>query len=225
HKTTPGPSPEPQRSGRSRGPMIALAALLLLAVLAGIGALVIPTLLSSDTNQTAASNNAGNGNNAGNKDTGNNASKPAATTQEKPEKTKEQEPKQEEQQPESQPEQTKEKQPEEPQEPEQSDGLTAAAAEQMIVDHYNAAADTPDEAWNYLSSRYQNELGAPEAWTNQFGTLESIEFTSGPTAQVTGDTATVSFSTRATHTDRVDTPSPTASLVQENGEWKLDGLS
>jgi serine/threonine-protein kinase len=225
HKTTPGPSPEPQRSGRSRGPMIALAALLLLAVLAGIGALVIPTLLSSDTNQTAASSNAGNGNNAGNKDTGNNASKPAATTQEKPEKTKEQEPKQEEQQPESQPEQTKEKQPEEPQEPEQSDGLTAAAAEQMIVDHYNAAADTPDEAWNYLSSRYQNELGAPEAWTNQFRTLESIEFTSGPTAQVTGDTATVSFSTRATHTDRVDTPSPTASLVQENGEWKLDGQS
>jgi len=206
--------------------MIALAALLLLAALAGIGALVIPTLLSSDTNQTAASNNAGNGNNAGNKDTGNNASKPAATTQEKPEKTKEQEPKQEEQQqPESQPEQTQAKQPEEPQEPEQSDGLTAAAAEQMIVDHYNAAADTPDEAWNYLSSRYQNELGAPEAWTNQFGTLESIEFTSGPTAQVTGDTATVSFSTRATHTDRVDTPSPTASLVQENGEWKLDGQS
>ncbi len=214
---------EPQRSNRSRGPIAVVAALLLLAALAGIGALAIPALQSSDANQTAASSNARDSNNANAKDANSETPKPATTTQEDPEKTKAE--KQPEKTAEPQPEQTQEKQPEETSEPEQPDGLTAAAAEQTVVDHYNAAADTPDETWNYLSSRYQSELRAPEAWTSQFGTLESIEFTSGPTAQVNGDTATVAFSTRATHTDRVDTPSPTATLVQENGEWKLDGLS
>jgi hypothetical protein len=105
------------------------------------------------------------------------------------------------------------------------DGLTEEAAEQTIVDHYRvAASDNYREAWNYLSSSYQQELGTPSVWTDQFQTLESVEFTSGPTAQVNGDTARVSFSTRAVHTNRVDTPSLTAVLVNENGEWKIDDL-
>jgi hypothetical protein len=106
-----------------------------------------------------------------------------------------------------------------------SDGLTEEAAEQTIVDHYRvAASDNYEDAWNYLSSSYQQDLGSPALWTDQFRTLESVEFTSGPTAQVNGNTATVSFSTRAVHTNRVDTPSLTATLVNEGGEWKIDGL-
>jgi eukaryotic-like serine/threonine-protein kinase len=106
-----------------------------------------------------------------------------------------------------------------------SDGLTEEAAEQTIVDHYRvAASDNYEDAWNYLSSRYQQELGSPAVWTGQFRTLESVTFTSGPTARVNGDTATVSFSTRAVHTNRVDTPSLRATLVNEDGEWKIDGL-
>jgi eukaryotic-like serine/threonine-protein kinase len=67
-------------------------------------------------------------------------------------------------------------------------------------------------------------LGSRASWTDQFQTLESIEFTEGPDARIEGDTATVSFSTRAEHTNRVDTPSLTATLVNEDGEWKIDGL-
>ena len=104
-------------------------------------------------------------------------------------------------------------------------GLTEEAAEQTIIDHYEAAASEDyQDAWNFLSSRYQQEIGAREVWTDQFQTLESVEFTSGPTAQVDGDVATVSFSTEAVHTNRVDRPSLTATLVNENGEWKIDGL-
>lgn len=223
------------RSGRNRG---LLALLALLAALAVIGALAIPSLLDNNTNESASrgggdqnkaasdknpdANNAGAGNadanNVGVKNSGGeNASgdeqnQPATTEQTTEQTTQRTE--------ETRTEETRaEEQPDEP------SGLTAASAEQTISDHYATAAENPDAAWDFLSSRYQNELGAPEAWTGQFGTLESVEFTSGPTAQVNGDTATVSFSTRAIHTDRTDTPSPTATLVQENGEWKIDGLS
>ena len=105
-------------------------------------------------------------------------------------------------------------------------GLTAQAAEQTIIDHYEvAASENYPDAWNYLSSRYQQEIGAPGVWTDQFATLESVEYTSGPIAEVDGDVAYVSYSTVATHTDRVDTPSVTATLVNENGEWKIDGIA
>jgi len=105
-------------------------------------------------------------------------------------------------------------------------GLTAEAAEQTIREHYEvAASDEYQNAWNYLSTSYQQEWGAPAAWTDQFSTLESVRFTSGPTAQVEGDTATVTFSTVARHTDRVDRPDVTATLVPESDEWKIDNLS
>ena len=212
-------SSEPDRPGRSRG---LLALLALLAALAVIGALFIPSLLGDDGElvqtvnrpdggrpsdpATPPNNGDSNADNTG----GDESNQPEATQNE----------------PEPDPERTQdESPPEETQAAEQPNGLTAAAAEQTITAHYQAAANNPDEAWNYLSSRYQSELGTPEAWTGQFGTLQSVEFTSGPTAQVDGNTATVSFSTRATHTDRVDTRSPTATLVQENGAWKIDGLS
>ncbi|MDQ3378010.1 MAG: serine/threonine protein kinase [Actinomycetota bacterium] len=111
-------------------------------------------------------------------------------------------------------------------EPAEPDGeLTAEAAEQTIQEHYEvAASDDYRNAWNYLSSSYQQDLGSPGAWTNQLSTLESVRFTNGPTAEVNGDTATVSFSTIARHTDRTDTPSLTATLVKEDGEWKIDSL-
>ncbi len=105
-------------------------------------------------------------------------------------------------------------------------GLTAEAAEQTIREHYEvAASDEYQDAWNYLSTSYQQEWGAPAAWTDQFSTLESVRFTSGPMAQVEGDTATVTFSTVARHTDRVDRPDVTATLVPQSDEWKIDNLS
>jgi serine/threonine protein kinase len=99
-------------------------------------------------------------------------------------------------------------------------------AEQAIEDHYTAAADGDyDEAWNSLSSRFQQQIGSREAYTNQFRTLQSIEFEEGPTAQVSGDTATVTGVTIATHTNRTERNTVSWTLVDEGGEWKLDNIS
>lgn len=59
-----------------------------------------------------------------------------------------------------------------------------------------------------------------------FGTLQSIDFTEGPTAtQVSGSTATVEFATVAHHDTYDDPKIGTAALVREGSEWKIDGLS
>jgi eukaryotic-like serine/threonine-protein kinase len=117
-----------------------------------------------------------------------------------------------------------ENEPEQNGEQEQNDS-PEQAAEQTIRDFYQTAAGPNYESsWNFLSSRYQQELGTRGTMTSQFETLESVRFTSGPTARVDGDTATVSFSTVAQHTNRTDTPSLTATLVNEDGEWKIDSL-
>ncbi|HJQ30260.1 MAG TPA: protein kinase, partial [Rubrobacter sp.] len=103
--------------------------------------------------------------------------------------------------------------------------LTAQTAEETIRDFYKTAAGPDYEStWSFLTPRYKRDIGARGAITNQFRTLESIKFTRGPTARVNGDTAKVAFSTVARHTDRVDTPTLTATLVKEDGEWKIDKL-
>jgi serine/threonine protein kinase len=207
-QSLPGTTVYGGRRGRMRG---VLAALALVAVLALIGAIVAPTLLGGD-DQSA---------NVPGQD-GQNLDNPSGGGRGGEQNQQQEEPlaRQSEAQPDSQqapPGQTDQDQ--------AGGGLTEEAAEQTIIDHYQvAASDNYREAWNYLSSSYQQELGSPSAWTDQFQTLESVEFTSGPTAQVSGDTARVSFSTRAVHTNRVDTPSLTAILVNENGEWKIDDL-
>lgn len=213
--TEAAPPHRVDRRGR-RGGLLALLALL--AAVAVIAAIAIPSLFDNATNQgqqpdPQPNNQQQNNQPANNRQDDQNQPPPEPTTP--PEETTQQPA------PAPPPEETTP-----PEQTEPSGGLTEEAAEQVIRDHYQvAASDDYPEAWNFLSSRYQQEIGSQEAWTNQFQTLESIEFTSGPTAQVNGDTATVSFSTRAVHTDRVDTPSPTATLVNENGEWKIDGLS
>ena len=102
----------------------------------------------------------------------------------------------------------------------------SAAAEQALEDHYRAAADGDyDEAWNSLSAGFQQRIGSQGAYTNQFGTLESLDFEEGPRAQVSGNTATVSGVTIATHTDRTERNTATWTLVSEGGEWKVDNIT
>jgi tRNA A-37 threonylcarbamoyl transferase component Bud32 len=196
--------------GRRGGMRGVLATLALVAVLAVIGALVAPTLLGGGDRGANIPGLAGQNpdNPSGGSQGGQNQQEPPAQQPEAQQDSRQ-----------APPGQTGGDQ------GQAGDGLTKEAAEQTIVDHYQvAASDDYREAWNYLSSSYQQELGSPSAWTDQFQTLESVEFTSGPKAIVNGDTARVSFSTRAVHTNRVDTPSLTAILVNENGGWKIDGL-
>ena len=105
-------------------------------------------------------------------------------------------------------------------------GSESDAAEQALEEHYRAAADGDyDEAWNSLSSRFRQQIGSQEAYTNQFGTLQSIDFEEGPTAQVSGNTATVNGVTIADHIDRDERNTATWTLVNEGGEWKVDNIT
>jgi len=106
-------------------------------------------------------------------------------------------------------------------------GSESEAAEQALQDHYTAAADGDyDEVWNSLSSAGQQRYGPRANYTGQFGTLESIEFTQGPTTtDINGDTATVTGQTIAEHTDRTEQNSGTWTLVNEGGEWKISNIA
>ncbi|WP_243638048.1 serine/threonine-protein kinase [Rubrobacter taiwanensis] len=109
---------------------------------------------------------------------------------------------------------------------ERASPLSAEAAERAVREMYLAAAsDDPGSSWDYLSGRFRQQVGSREAWTGQFDTLERIEFLRGPEAEVSGDTARVSFVTLARHTDRTEQNTATWVLISEGGVWKLDELA
>jgi len=101
------------------------------------------------------------------------------------------------------------------------------AAEETVNDFYQTAADGEYErSSQLLTAGYREDTWPSRAtFEGTFDTLQSVQFTSGPEAQVDGDTATVSFSTIARHTNRVDRPDGTATLVRQGDEWKIDSLS
>ena len=89
-----------------------------------------------------------------------------------------------------------------------------------------AAAGEYGEAAGLLSSGYRRSTwSSMEVFEGTFDTLERVEFTSGPSAEVSGGQAVVSFSTVAYHSDRVERRSGTATLVREAGRWRISGLS
>ena len=57
-----------------------------------------------------------------------------------------------------------------------------------------------------------------------FATLESIEFTSLETVSETADSAQLEFATEATHSDRVENCTGTATAVASGGEWLVDSI-
>lgn len=113
---------------------------------------------------------------------------------------------------------------------ERGDSNTAGAEEaaaQTVRDVYRlAAAEDYVASYSLLSSGFrQREAGSLESWAGTFSTLESISFIQGPTASVSGDTALVTGTTRAVHSDSTETNRGTWTLVRENGEWRFDSLS
>jgi len=209
-------SPGTGNQSRTR---ILLAALALLLIFAAVAAIALPNLFGGggESKQTGSQHSPQKPNKpSGNGQDKNNQSSAQTTTASEP-TTENTQPARK---------QTKEPPKEKTAEKTQPDGLTAQAAEQTIRDHYAvAASDNYQNSWTFLSSRYQQQIGSPEAWTNQFQDLKSVQFTSGPTAQVNGNTATVTFSTVAVHADHTDQPNVTATLINENGKWKIDNLN
>jgi hypothetical protein len=113
------------------------------------------------------------------------------------------------------------------QEPVQEPALPAAAAEQAVFDmYYEMSFARPDTSYAYLSKRLQNEIGSVQQWAQQedIYTFTYMEFTQYPVAEVSGDTADVTFAVRLDHTWGSELLSGTWVCVVENGEWKLDRL-
>jgi eukaryotic-like serine/threonine-protein kinase len=100
------------------------------------------------------------------------------------------------------------------------------AAAQTVREVYSTAARGEYAAsYDLLSEEFKQNTAPTQAdWSIQFSTLQSVRFERGPDARVTGDTATVTGVTVAEHTDRTERNTATWQLVNENGEWKLDGI-
>ncbi len=109
----------------------------------------------------------------------------------------------------------------------EEDGLSAEAAEQTIEEVYSSAEDEDyTTSYGLLSQRFkQNTAPTQGQWSGQFETLQSLDWEEGPTAQVSGDTATVTGVTIADHTDRTERNDATWTLLAEDGEWKLDNVT
>jgi hypothetical protein len=105
--------------------------------------------------------------------------------------------------------------------------LPADKAEQAVFDmYYQESFARAEESWSYLSQRLQNEVGSVEQWAQQedIYTFTYMEFTSSPTATVSGDTARVTFEVRLDHTWGSELLSGTWVCAVEDGQWKLDRL-
>ena len=105
--------------------------------------------------------------------------------------------------------------------------LPASQAEQTVFDmYYQMSFARPEESWSYLSQRLQSEIGSVDQWAEQedIYTFTYMEFTSYPTATISGNTAKVAFEVRLDHTWGSELLSGTWTCVVENGEWKLDRL-
>jgi serine/threonine-protein kinase len=83
--------------------------------------------------------------------------------------------------------------------------------------NYDRSAQLLSESWRH--STFPNQA----TFERTFDKVESVEFIEGPTAEVSGDTATVTGRTRATLTDQIEQNEGTWRLVKENGEWRIDG--
>ena len=100
----------------------------------------------------------------------------------------------------------------------------AQAAERTVQEFYtSSSAGNYDRSAQLLSESWRQSTFPNRAtFEGTFDKVESVEFIEGPTAELSGDTATVTGRTRATLTDRVEQNEGTWSLVKENGEWKID---
>jgi hypothetical protein len=107
----------------------------------------------------------------------------------------------------------------------QTGGLTREAAARTVKEFYaSSTAGNYDRSAQLLTESYrQSTFPNRDIFEGTFAGVESVEFIEGPTAKISGDTATVTGRTRATKTGQVEVNQGTWYLVNEGGEWKIDG--
>jgi hypothetical protein len=191
-----------RRQGRTRG---VLAALALVAVLALIGAIVAPTLLGGgDQGANIPEQGGQNPDNpsGGDQGQGGQDEQQGSTDQRSAPRSTTGPP------------------------PSESQGsLTQEAAERTVEDFYTlTSAGNYDRSAQLLSESWRQSMFPDRAtFVGTFAEVESVEFIEGPTAKLSGGTATVTGRTEATKTDQIEINEGTWYLVNEGGSWKIDG--
>ena len=104
-------------------------------------------------------------------------------------------------------------------------GLTQEAAERTVEEFYTLTSEGSYDRANQLLSESWRQSTFPNraVYEGTFAEVESVEFIEGPTAEVSGETATVTGRTKATKTGQIELNEGTWRLVNEGGEWKIDG--
>jgi hypothetical protein len=202
-QTLPGTTVYPGRGGNWRG---ALAVLALVALLALVGAIVAPALIGGgDQSANAPGQNAqkpegpsGGGQARGGQDQQQEARASQPATQQPSPGHAEQA---------------------------RASGLTSEAAAQTVREFYTSSvAGNYDRSAQLLSESFrQSTFPNQGVFEGTFAGVESVEFIEGPTVKVSGDKATVKGRTRATRTGQVELNEGTWYLVNEGGEWRIDG--
>jgi len=82
---------------------------------------------------------------------------------------------------------------------------------------YDRSARLLSEDWR--DSTFPNRA----VFEGTFDKVESVEFIQGPSAEVSGNKATVTGETQATLTGEVQHNQGTWYLVKEDGRWKING--
>ncbi|MEJ7840612.1 MAG: protein kinase [Rubrobacter sp.] len=202
-----------------------LAALAILAVLGVVGVLALPNLPGGDTNasQDNSSNeqvnvggaNADNGSNENRRSQGD-----GSVAENAPEPTDQNTGNSEERPapPENEPERAGQQGQDEP--PEQ-------AAVQAVEEFYTAAAaEDYDRSSALLTTGWRQEYFPTQTiFESTFASLQNVRFEGEPTAEVSGDTATVTGQTVATHDDRIERNQGTWTLINSGDRWIISEWS
>jgi serine/threonine-protein kinase len=95
-----------------------------------------------------------------------------------------------------------------------------------VTDFYTRAAnDDVQGAWDLGSPNLHSQFGSIGSFRGTFATLRSISLSGVRVTGQSGTSATVGFSSVATHTDRVDRCSGQATLVRAGGRWLVDHIA
>jgi serine/threonine-protein kinase len=102
--------------------------------------------------------------------------------------------------------------------------FTAQAAEQTVQEFYTTTSEGEyDRSAPLLTDSWRQKYFPNRgAFEGTFNKVESVEFIRGPSAEVSGNTATVTGETQATLTGEVQHNRGIWYLVKEDGRWKIN---
>ena len=214
------------RRGRRRG---ALAVLALLAVLAVIGALAAPSLLGGSGEQGSGKGNAENGpqQNGGGGGDGGGGGSGGSGDKGSGGGDEQQTPSASGSSASSQPASEEPASPQDSQQDgdQQAQGpFTPEAAEKTVEEFYTTTSEGDyDRSAELLSESWRQSMFPNRAtFEGTFAPVDRVEFVEGPTAEISGNTATVTGQTQATLTTEIQQNEGTWYLVREDGRWKID---